>query len=98
MFRVVKKEDQNVIKAESLDELIEICRKNNLCIGFDSATTARIIQRRYMVVLEGPAIGLAVRPDGTWHNKDGQSKIPLESYSVFETQSELFDWMSGKAS
>lgn len=52
------------------------------------------ISERYIVVLRGPAMGLAVNHKKTWADEQSQ-KDEQGTYFLFNSKKELYNWMIG---
>lgn len=82
----IQRESQNIF--ESLEDLLKFCRLNSKYLGF----IPEGVKNKYMVVISGSAVGLAVNETGTWTTEEKQ-KTEKGQYFLFDTQKELYDFL-----
>ena len=80
-------DNDNYVLANSLKELM----MNHKFIGFESDD-----KKRYMLVGDGQAEGMAVRATGTYSDRKFQQNRPMSQYRVFDKNDELYEWMKGE--
>lgn len=86
MKEVIIKDNNQVF--DDLEQLVQHCNTNNLCLGFQWETT----KNKYLIILNGDYRGAAVNGHGNLTNREYQKDTPGK-YFMFQDEEELFDWM-----